>query len=83
VFTRVFWIQTIERAIKSAAQGALLAIGASEGFNLFESDLSVTLGFALGAAVLSVLTSLVSAPISQKGTPSIVPESVMNGEPVG
>lgn len=67
-----FWIQTTERAIKTGAQAILLAIGSSELFNLFTLDASTILGYFLGGVALSVLTSIATAGIGSKDSPSAV-----------
>lgn len=74
IFTKRFWKDSAERSIKSAAQGALLAVGASNTgpANLFNLNAKVALGFAAGAAAVSLLTSIVSAPLGDEGSASIV-----------
>jgi hypothetical protein len=74
MWTKVFWLQTAERAVKSFAQSMLLALGAGGGFNLFELSWYRCLGFGLGGMLLSVLTSLASLPlpIGQPNSPSLV-----------
>lgn len=73
MFTVQFWKETTERAVKSFAQGALWITGLGEGFSLFDVDLTLVLGGGGGMALLSLLTSLASAPFGQGGTPSLVP----------
>lgn len=69
----ISWLRdAVERAVRSAAQGALLAIGAAEGFNLFALDWLNLAGIAGGAAVLSVLTSIVGAPFGSRGSASFL-----------
>ncbi len=70
--TKTFWLEALDRAVKSAAQSVLLLWGAAEAFDLFAADFVSVGGLALGAAVLSVLTSVVSAPMNQKGTASLI-----------
>ena len=72
MFTKSFWLESTDRSVKSAAQAIVLALGAAEGFNLFEADAQNVLGLALGAAALSLLTSLISAPFNAKGTASLI-----------
>jgi hypothetical protein len=72
MWTKSFWRQTLERAIKTFAQSMLLALGASKAFNLFLLDWKTLLGFGLGGMVLSVLTSLSSLSIGPAGSPSLV-----------
>jgi hypothetical protein len=70
-----FWTGAFDRAIKSFAQALLLLWGADEGLNLLEINLVQSLGVAAGALVLSLLTSIVSAPIGDDGTTSVRPTS--------
>lgn len=68
-----FWTGALDRAIKSFAHALLLLWGADEGFNIIEVQLLPSLGLAAGAAVLSLLTSIVSAPVGEPGTTSLLP----------
>jgi hypothetical protein len=73
-FTVGFWRDSAERAIKSAAQGMILALGASDvtPVDLFHLDFKVLLGAGVGMALLSVLTSVASKPLgSDKESPSL------------
>ena len=70
MFTRAFWSAALERAIKTAAQSAVLVIGADQFNALAVSWLEVG-GFALGGFVLSVLTSVGSDAISSEDGPSL------------
>ncbi len=72
LLTASFWAQTGERAVKSIA-GSLISIwGASGALNLFSIPWQSTVGVALGAGVLSVLMSIMSAPVGPLGSPSLV-----------
>jgi hypothetical protein len=71
MWTKNFWKQTAERAVKSAAQ-SLLGLWALDGFNILNADFGLAGGVAAGAAVLSVLTSVVSLPFGQPSDPSVV-----------
>lgn len=73
MYTAAFWAGAFDRVVKSFAQALLLLWGADEGFNLIEVDLVTSLGIAAGAAVLSLLTSLVSAPVADRGSTSLLP----------
>ena len=77
MLTKKFWKAATERAVKSAAQGVGLAFFASDSgpANLFSFDWNTALGFAGGAALLSLLTSIGSAPIGKDG-PSLANETV-------
>lgn len=71
MWTAKFWKQALERAIKSAAQ-ALIGLWLVDGvFNVLTVDVKLAGGVAAGAAVLSVLTSLVSLPIGDTDSPSL------------
>jgi hypothetical protein len=74
MFTVHFWKSTAERAVKSAAQ-ALVGVWAVDGvFNLWSVEPGQAAGIAAGAAVLSLLTSIVSLPFGDSDTPSLVRE---------
>lgn len=57
IFAVSFWKEAAERAVKTAAQSAVLVIGAEQVNALTVSWVEVG-GFALGGAVLSLLTSI-------------------------
>lgn len=62
MWTKRFWTDTAERALRSAAQTAILAIGAGEAFNLFHLNVASFSGLVLGGVALSVLNAIVAAP---------------------
>lgn len=77
MWTRRFWLLTAERAIKTAAQvlaALLLAkITSAGGVDIAGIDWTTGLALALGAAALSVLTSLASRPVGPTSDdPSLV-----------
>ena len=77
MFTKRFWKLSAERAVKSAANGTLtgLALSNSGPVNAFAIDWQLGAGFALSGAVISVLMSLASSPLSADPTsPSFVNE---------
>jgi hypothetical protein len=72
MWTKSFWKQAAERAVKSAAQ-ALIGLWALDGgLNVLDVDARLAAGVAAGAAVLSVLTSIVTSGIGEPGDPSAV-----------
>lgn len=71
MWTTSFWKQAAERAVKSAAQ-SLIGLWTLDGFNVLHADFPLAAGVAGGAAVLSVLTSIVTAGIGEPGDPSAV-----------
>ena len=71
MWTSNFWRQAAERAVKSAAQ-ALIGMWTLDGFNVLHAHWDLAFGIAAGAAVLSVLTSIVTSGIGEPGDPSAV-----------
>ena len=69
LFTRHFWKDTTERAISTAAQAAILVVGA-DAINIVSVDWLEVAGFAAGGAVLTVLKAL--AVGAKDGSPSAV-----------
>jgi hypothetical protein len=82
MFTALFWKQAAERALRTVAQ-ALVAVIAATSFDWFSADWKAIAGTALTAGVLSLLTSIASAGIGEKGTPSIVAGPVNASIPPG
>lgn len=82
IFTREFTLSALERALKTAAQVAILAIvgtGAMENAqtNVFAVDWLAVLGFAIGGFVLSYLTSVASDHYGKWPGPSLTDEAVI------
>lgn len=79
IFSKSFWADTVERAVKTAAQAPLLALGLSDSgpVNAFGLDVGLAGGFLLGGFVISVLTSLASAPIGDAQTASVLPATAL------
>jgi hypothetical protein len=75
MFTKEFWQDAFERAVKTAAQTAVVAIGAAAGFDLFTADWRTVGGAAAGGFVLSVLTSLGSQPFGDRSSASVASSS--------
>lgn len=72
MFTKKFWFDALERAIKTAAQAVIIGLALGEGFNAFNMDWSLAGGFALGGLILSILTSVASAPFTGGTSASLV-----------
>lgn len=64
--SRTFWVATGERAVKTAAQAAILTLGADQ-VNALTADWELVTGFAAGGFALSVLTSLASLKATGDG----------------
>lgn len=75
MFTKDFWVDTLERAIRTACQAALSA-GVVGGVGLFDVDWMNVGGIALVAAIASVLTCVASGG----KTDSISPASLATSE---
>lgn len=71
MWTTNFWKQAAERAVKSAAQG-LIGMWTLDGFNILNADFPLAGGVAAGAALLSVLTSIVTSGAGEPNDPSAV-----------
>lgn len=79
MFTREFWKRALERAVKTAAQSVVLALGvglaatgAAPQVNAWLVQWSTVAGFAVGGFVLSVATSLASVKVGPADDPSVV-----------
>lgn len=70
LYSLAFWRDATERALKTAAQSAVIALG-GDAFNVWAVDWAGVSGVSLGGAVLSVLTSVASAGIANRGTASL------------
>jgi len=57
LFTALFWRQSLQRAIRTFAQGMLAVLGGS-AFNVWAADWQNAVGVGLGASVLSLLMSV-------------------------
>ena len=71
IWTVGFWKGACERAVKTAAQTAVAFFVVGET-GVAEVDWATVGGISLVAAIVSVLTSLASAPFGPEGTPSVV-----------
>jgi hypothetical protein len=65
-----FWKDLTERALKTAAQFALVTIGGNVT-NAWDIDWKVIAGTVAAGALTSVLTSLASTPFGNDGTASV------------
>lgn len=70
MFTKAFWKDTAERAIKTLAQSLG---GALAGYTIGQDWKAALVGAAVTTAS-SLLTSMASAPLGTKGTASLVSE---------
>jgi len=70
-YGRNFWRQAFDRAVRTAAQAGLLTIPADMANVLHNSPL-VLLSALGGGALVSLLTSVATAPVGPKDDPSVV-----------
>ena len=77
MWTMDFWKDTAERAIKTFAQ-ALIAGLTAGAVGILDVPWVDVLSVSALVAVLSVLTSLVSAPFSPRGTASLLTDVEYN-----
>ena len=78
ITTTAFWKAATERAVKSAAQVAILTIGA-DTFNVVTMDWAEVAGFAGGGLVLSYLTSVAFG--GKDGNPSATNAETVDAAP--
>ena len=71
MFTKVFWEDACERAVSTAAQAALLALGGQQ-VSIVDKGWEIALGFAAGGFVLSILKSLAASTVGSKDSASLV-----------
>lgn len=72
MWTTDYWKGVAERAVSSAAQGAITMIGATALVPAWEVSWPGVAGVALTMGALSVLKSLAAAYVGDRGTPSLV-----------
>ncbi|RRD61386.1 holin [Leucobacter sp. OH1287] len=72
MFKKRFWKDAAERAVKTAAQVAAATLGANAA-GLLDADWVGVASVSGLAAVLSLLTSVASAPLGDANTASVVP----------
>ena len=71
MFTVHFWRSAFERAIKTAAQSAVVLLGA-DATNVLRTDWGQVGALVAGSALLSILTSIASARLTHSDDPSLV-----------
>ena len=72
---RAYALAVLERAVKTAAQAALLVFGADQ-LDAMQASWADAFGFAAGGFVLSILTSLATSGFGPSG-PSVTTEAVV------
>lgn len=74
ILSRAFWTATLERAVSTAAEAAVLVLGADQ-LNVMQADWPTVGGFAAGGFVLTVLKALIAANVGDPG-PSLANETI-------
>lgn len=74
MYDKRFWLAAGERAVKTFAQ-ALIAMFVG-GMTILTIDWQQALAVSVTAALVSVLTSLISAPLGTNPGPSLVDETI-------
>lgn len=72
MFTRKFWDNALERAIKTAAQTAVALLLVSSTTGVLDVDWAQTASVAGLAAIVSILTSVAGRDIGKHGDPSLI-----------
>lgn len=70
MWTVKFWKASVERSVKTFAQTVIAVLGGGQ-LDIVKVDLAAAVSLGLGAALLSILTSLASAKLTD-GDPSLV-----------
>jgi hypothetical protein len=71
MWTVVFWKRTLDRAVRSAAQG-LITSGLGARADLYSWDWKIGLGTAGSMAALSLATSLAGSAVGDPDDPGVV-----------
>jgi hypothetical protein len=71
MFTVEFWARAAERAVKTAAQTAVALIGAN-AVDVLAVDWAQLASVSVGAAFVSVLTSIAGTGVGDPADPSLV-----------
>lgn len=77
LLTASFWVDAIERSIKTVAQVSAAMLTADGVIGILDVNWKVSLSVAGLAGVISILTSIGSAQITQTNSASIVPVRVI------
>ena len=72
LFTKAFWKDATERALKTAAQFTIGGLGLGQVADAWTIDWKIGLGFAITGLVLSLLTSIASAGVGSSGSASVL-----------
>lgn len=80
MFTRLFWRDLLERSLSTAAQSALLVIGADQ-FNVLDANWQTLGGFAAGGFALAALKGIAAGRlVGDSQSASLDPEQKILGK---
>ena len=71
MFTKKFWLDAVERAVRTVAQAEVALLGAN-GADLIHTNWGGNLSVAAGAGVLSLLTSLIATGVGSNTSAALV-----------
>lgn len=91
MFSKLFLLDVVERAVKTFAQSLLVLFVGDSAYNVISVNWPQALGLAATAALVSILTSVVSGQFGDKNTASVFAakqeqgtvDKIEAGEPVG
>ncbi|CAN5885135.1 hypothetical protein BH24ACT15_BH24ACT15_34920 [soil metagenome] len=78
MFSKSFLLATLERSIKTLLQSLLAFLVSSGVTNIIDVDFGTALGVSGLAALISVLTSVVSGAVTSQPGPSLVSAEVLD-----
>jgi hypothetical protein len=73
MYSKIFWADAFERAVATAAQVLLVALG-GQSFDKVADGLQVLALAALGGFALSIIKSLAASKIGDHSSASLLPE---------
>ncbi len=78
MFSKSFALATLERAVKTFVQGLLAFLVSSGVTDIIDVDFGTAAGVSGLAALISVLTSIVSGAVTSQPGPSLVSAEVLD-----
>jgi r1t holin len=72
MFTWLFWRDALERALRTAAQ-TLIGVFGADATGVLNVDWKAAASVVGGAALVSLLTSVVASSVGAKGTAGLLP----------
>lgn len=82
IWSRSWWMETTDRAVKTTAITAVGAFG-GDWLRLYEMPADTVWRIVLACTLLSILVSIGSAPVGTRGTASLLPVDAREDSPPG